>query len=71
MVADHGLLGFISFFLLLLMGYQAWWRAPTPLARGLTVALLVWAYLEMAHAAMRIAAISFVFGLAQARYIDE
>jgi hypothetical protein len=64
LLAEHGLLGLGAFGILLLIGYQAYRLAPTVLAKGWVASLIGWSMAEMAHSAMRIAAISFVFGIA-------
>ncbi len=63
MLAEHGLLGFCALITLLVMAVRLVWQAPTPEARGIILALLMWAVLEMSHSAMRLAAISYVFSL--------
>ena len=64
LLAEHGLLGLFSIFILMLIGIQAYRLAPTVLAKGWVASLVAWSLAEMAHSAMRIAAISFVFGIA-------
>lgn len=64
LLAEHGLLGLLAFGILLLIGYQAYRLAPTVLAKGWVASLVGWSMAEMTHSAMRIAAISFVFGIA-------
>jgi hypothetical protein len=71
LLAEHGLLGLLALLLLGLMFLQAFRRAPTPYAKGLTLAFMVWALAEMCHAAMRIAAISFLFALSLAQFEDK
>jgi hypothetical protein len=71
LLAEHGLLGLMALLLLGLMFLQAFRRAPTPYAKGLTLAFMVWALAEMCHAAMRIAAISFLFALPFAQFEDK
>jgi hypothetical protein len=45
------------------MFLQVFRKAPTTEAKGLVLAFMVWALVEMAHSAMRLAAISFFFAL--------
>jgi len=71
LLAEHGLLGLMALLLLGLMFLQAFRRAPTPYAKGLTLAFMVWALAEMSHAAMRLAAISFLFALPLAKFEDK
>jgi hypothetical protein len=62
--AEHGLFGVASIALLLFMAVQQVRAAPTSITRALAMALIAWSFLFMAANAMRIAAPSFVFGLA-------
>lgn len=64
LLAEHGLLGLLAILILMLIGYNAYRLAPTVLAKGWVAALVGWSLAEMAHSAMRIACISFVFGIA-------
>jgi len=63
-LAEHGIPGVISLLLLIVMGIRTIKQAPTDLDRTWAVALIIWPMVEMTHAAMRIAAIGFIFGLA-------
>jgi O-antigen ligase len=63
-LAEHGILGLLSFFILALLLIFAYFKAPDAYARAWVVAIAAWPLLEMVHAAMRIAAISFMLGLA-------
>jgi O-antigen ligase len=63
LLAEHGLFGLLSILLLISMVWQAFYQARGGLARGTVLGLTAWALAEMAHAAMRIASISFVFTL--------
>jgi hypothetical protein len=71
LLAEHGFLGLIALFLLGLMFLQAFLRAPTPLAKGLALAFMVWSLAEMTHAAMRLAAISYFYALPFAHFEDK
>ncbi len=64
MLAEHGSAGLLSLLILLLIIWRAYLHAPDSLARALTASLAAWSLVEMGHAAMRIVAISFIFGLA-------
>lgn len=64
LLAEHGIFGVFSIFLLFLMFVRAWWKAPDALSKAWVVALAAWAFVEMTHAAMRVASIGFVFGWA-------
>lgn len=63
-LAEHGILGLGSIFILVMLSIRAVLRAPGPAAQAWTVALIVWSLVEMTHAAMRIGAIGFLFGFA-------
>jgi hypothetical protein len=62
-LAEHGLLGLFALLILSVMSVRLVWQAPTPEAKGIILALLLWAFFQMSHAAMRLAAISYVFAL--------
>ncbi|BAJ64637.1 MULTISPECIES: O-antigen ligase family protein [Anaerolinea] len=70
-LAEHGFFGVLALLVLLSMAVQAWGRAQTPLQKTLTTALLAWPLLEMSHAAMRVVAIAFIFGLALAGWAEN
>jgi hypothetical protein len=63
-LAEHGLLGLIGGLLLLWASVRTYFRAPTGYPRAWIAIMSGWALAEMSHAAMRIAAISFIFSLA-------
>ncbi len=64
LVAEHGSFGALALLILLWIGARAYLRAPTALEKAWVSALAAWTFAEMGHAAMRIAAISLLFGLA-------
>lgn len=53
LLAEHGLLGFIYFFLLCRLGFQLFRSSPNPLIRGILISLFVVAMYTTFHAAMR------------------
>ena len=63
LLAEHGSFGLLALILMLAMASRAYLRAPGFQAKAWVTVFVGWAMLEMLHAAMRIAAISFVFGL--------
>jgi O-antigen ligase len=65
-LAEHGVFGILSILILFLIGMRAFIKAPSGLPQAWMAALLVWPLVEMTHAAMRVAAIGFIFGLAVA-----
>jgi O-antigen ligase len=66
LLAEHGVLGFVSLIFLLMIAWRAYRSATTHLHAAWCSALLAWSLAEMAHSAMRVASIAFVFGLATA-----
>lgn len=68
MLAEHGIFGLAALASLGLLALTAYLRAPTMLTKAWVATLAGWSMLEMSHAAMRIAAISFLFGLALVRW---
>ncbi len=68
LLAEHGLLGAASLLVLLLIAGQAYLRAPSLLTKGWVAAMAGWTFASMAHMGMRIAVISFLFGLAAIRW---
>ncbi len=64
MLGEHGIFGAVSVVLLLTMAWRAVSRREATFTRGIRASMLAWSLLSMLHVAMRIAAISFFFGLA-------
>jgi hypothetical protein len=64
LLAEHGVFGLISLFIMLIMGVKAYLSAPGWLSKAWAIVFLAWPLVEMSHAAMRIVSISFLFGLA-------
>jgi O-antigen ligase len=64
LLSEHGLLGLLALLVLVGIAATAYFRAPTALEKAWVAALSAWAFIEMSHSAMRIAAISILFGLA-------
>lgn len=64
MLAEHGILGVLSAIVLLILSFKAILRDPSRQAQGISAAFVAWSLMEMAHAAMRLSAIGFTFGLA-------
>lgn len=71
LLAEHGFLGLLALLLLFVMFFGTFLGAKTSLARGLTLAFMLWALAEMSHSAMRLAAISYFYALPFARFKDE
>jgi hypothetical protein len=71
MLAEHGLFGLGALVLLLLMAVRRVFKPGTALQRALQVSFLAWPIATMLHAAMRIAAPEFFFGLAFATILFD
>lgn len=63
LLAEHGILGILSLIFLIYLLVAAFFRTPDIFSRAWMVALAAWPLVEMAHSAMRIAAIAFILGL--------
>lgn len=66
LLAEHGALGLVSIILLISIALKAVRQLPQGLPRAWVAAMLAWPLTEMGHAAMRVAAVGFLFGLATA-----
>lgn len=64
LLAEHGIFGLTALGLLLLIALIAYRRASSLLTKAWVISLAAWSLAEMSHSAMRVASISFVFGLA-------
>jgi O-antigen ligase len=71
LLAEHGTLGLAAMVALLALVISAFARGRTRWGQTLTLVLAAWALCEMSHAAMRLAATSFVFGLALVCVTEE
>ena len=69
LLADHGVFGLLALVLLIIMAIRTYIKAPGWQSKVWVVVLLAWPIAEMLHAAMRIAAISYLFGLANGVWI--
>jgi len=69
-LAEHGIFGVVGFLLLALMLWKAYKKAPDALSKAWVVAFIAWPLVEMAHAAMRIVAISLLLGMAVIQWED-
>ena len=63
LVAEHGIAGLLAILLLGVMLWRSYKRAPSVPSRAWVVALASWSLVDMSHSAMRLVAISFIFGL--------
>jgi len=64
LLAEHGFFGVAAILLLIFMFVRAWFKAPDTISKAWTLSLSAWVFVEMSHAAMRVACIGFVFGWA-------
>lgn len=69
LLAEHGLFGILAIILLLVMSSKAYVNSPNWYSKMWVSVFLVWSLVEMSHAAMRIASISFLFGIANSIWI--
>ncbi len=64
LLAEHGLFGLGALLLLALLTAQRFRQARTPVSRAMVLSMMGWSLVFMVHSAMRLAAPSFLFGLA-------
>lgn len=64
LLSEHGSFGLLALVVLVAIVGTAYVRAPSALEKAWVSALSGWAFIEMSHSAMRIVAISLLFGLA-------
>lgn len=70
-LAEHGTLGIFALLFLVIQIGVAFIKAPGVIERAWIVALAGWSAVEMAHAAMRVVAISLLLGLAVVSWKHE
>jgi hypothetical protein len=70
LLAEHGMAGLLAILLMVIMLGGAYRRTAGRLEQYWVIALLAWPMMEMTHAAMRIVAISFLFGLAMVNWVQ-
>jgi O-antigen ligase len=68
MLSEHGTFGLLALLVLIGIAGAAYLRAPSALEKAWVSALSGWAFIEMSHSAMRIVAISILFGLATVQW---
>lgn len=68
LLSEHGTFGLLALLTLIAVAGLAYLRAPSALEKAWVSALSGWAFIEMSHSAMRIMAISFLFGLAMVQW---
>jgi hypothetical protein len=71
LLAEHGLPGLLALFLVMVMAWKAYRRSASLAARACAAALIGWSMTEMAHSAMRLAMVSFLFGLAMVEFTED
>ena len=70
MLAEHGLFGLCAVILLGILSLQRYQRKLPPIRKAYVVCFTTWALLFMCHAAMRLVAPSYLFGLAGAAMVS-
>ena len=68
LLSEHGTFGLLALLVLIAVAGLAYLRSPSALEKAWVSALSGWAFIEMSHSAMRIMAISFLFGLAMVQW---
>jgi hypothetical protein len=68
LLSEHGTLGLLALLVLVGIVGVCYLKAPTALEKAWVSAFSAWAFIEMSHSAMRIVAISVLFGLATVRW---
>jgi hypothetical protein len=63
LLAEHGMFGVAAIFMLISMVLSGLYRTRGGLAKGVLAGMMIWSMVEMVHAAMRVAAISYIFAL--------
>lgn len=71
LLAEHGILGLVALVLIVWMAVKRLRRNTSPAGMALAASFTVWSLLFMFHAAMRMAASSFIFALGAALLMDE
>jgi len=71
LLAEHGILGLLSMAVLFHVSATRFLSRSSPEQRGFKVVFTTWAVLFMAHAAMRLAAPAFLFGLSGVRIVEN
>lgn len=74
-LAEHGIAGLLALVLIIVLAIKTYFQAPNLDAKVLVAAFLGWSLMEMSHSAMRLVAISFIFGIAMVNWrsslVDE
>jgi len=68
LLSEHGMFGLLALLALVAIVGLAYLRAPSALEKAWVSSLAGWAFIEMSHSAMRIVAISILFGLATVQW---
>ncbi len=64
LLAEHGLVGLTALLILLASAWRTYQHRPSLADKGWVGTLVAWSRVTMLHAAMRVVAVSFIFGLA-------
>jgi hypothetical protein len=70
MLAEHGMFGLVSLAIMMGLAIHKTLSTNDRMAKGVTMALFAWAFIEMAHSAMRISATPFLYCLAFGVFSD-
>lgn len=70
-LAEHGLIGLIGLVALLLSVVACYRRSPSLMTKGWLASLAIWSMSSLTHSAMRMAAFSFVCGLAFIQWQEQ
>ncbi|MES1245226.1 MAG: O-antigen ligase family protein [Acidobacteriota bacterium] len=68
LMSEHGVLGLLALLVLIGIAARCYLQAPTALEKAWVSAFSGWTFIEMSHSAMRIVAISLLFGLAMIQW---
>jgi hypothetical protein len=71
MLAEHGVFGLVALGILLFIVVKRVKATRDPRQKAVVYAFTIWALMFMSHAAMRLAAVSFIFGLGSATLFCE
>ncbi|MFA5205403.1 MAG: O-antigen ligase family protein [Lentisphaeria bacterium] len=71
LISEHGAFGLAALVVFVILGIQNFFRNDTTAGKAISAGLMAWVILTMFHAAMRLAAPGFIFGLAAAKLLPD
>jgi len=71
MLSEHGILGLISLIILLGVMWSRFMKRESKRTKSIVVSLTLWAAITMLHAATRLVAPAFIFGLASTFFFEQ